>query len=63
MSAFKFDIANVYNNLTNIVVRIGPKASKVKAVLVNSHYDSTVGTAGELCMLCSAVHAMHASIC
>lgn len=51
MSAFKFDIANVYNNLTNIVIRITPRgaaAAKTKAVLVNAHYDSTLGTAGAL---------------
>ncbi len=47
MSAFAFEIANVYNNLTNIVLRIAPKGSSAKAVLVNSHYDSTLGTPGE----------------
>ena len=47
MSAFKFEIANVYNNLTNIVIRVAPKGSTAKAVLVNSHYDSTLGTPDE----------------
>jgi hypothetical protein len=50
MHAFKFEIANVYRNLTNVVLRVAPAdpvAAARKAVLVNSHYDSTLGTVGE----------------
>lgn len=49
MHAFKFELANVYANLTNVVLRIAPTdpvAASKKAVLVNSHYDSTLGTKG-----------------
>lgn len=49
MHAFKFELANVYRNLTNVVLRISPTdpvAAAKKAVLVNSHYDSTLGTKG-----------------
>lgn len=51
MHAFKFEIANVYRNLTNVLLRLAPAdpaAAARKAVLVNSHYDSTLGTVGEL---------------
>ena len=51
MHAFKFEIANVYANLSNVVLRLepsDPQAAARKAVLVNSHFDSTIGTVGEL---------------
>jgi len=46
--AFKFELANVYNNLTNIILRVAPKGnySQGRAVLVNAHYDSTLGSPG-----------------
>ena len=46
--AFGFQIANVYNNLTNIVMVVSPTdgMSHVKSVLVNAHYDSTMGSPG-----------------
>ncbi len=50
MHAFKFEIANVYGNLTNVVLRLAPAdpaAAARKAVLLNAHYDSTLGTKGE----------------
>lgn len=38
---------NFYNNLTNVVLAISPRArSKQKAVLVNAHFDSTLGSVG-----------------
>lgn len=49
MHAFKFELANVYNNLSNVVLRVAPTdpmGSKAKGLLVNSHYDSTLGTVG-----------------
>ena len=49
MHAFKFELANVYRNLTNVVLRLSPAdpvAAAKKAVLVNSHYDSMMGTVG-----------------
>lgn len=54
---FHFDIANAYNNLTNVVLRIAPKiAANKPGVLVNAHYDSTIGTAGASdCASCVAV--------
>jgi hypothetical protein len=51
--AFNFELANAYNNLTNVIVRITPKSvvhDKTtvlpKAVLVNAHYDSALGSPG-----------------
>lgn len=56
--AFGFEIANAYNNLTNIVLRVAPRAVGSKAVsgghetaqpkelLVNAHYDTTLGSPG-----------------
>ena len=50
---FGFEIANVYNGLTNIVLRIAPTNHKEsetenrpRSVLVNAHYDSTIGSPG-----------------
>lgn len=54
MHAFKFEIANVYQNLTNVVLRLAPadpRAAAKKAVLLNAHYDSTLGTKGEAGLL------------
>lgn len=59
MHAFKFQIANVYRNLTNVVLRVAPAApaaARKKAVLVNGHYDSTLGTVGASdCASCVAI--------
>jgi len=45
--AFGLEIANVYNNLTNIVLKVSPKGSSGrKGVLINGHYDSTLGSPG-----------------
>ncbi len=47
--AFSFQIANVYNNLTNILLIIRPKddqQSTKQSVLINAHYDSTLGSPG-----------------
>jgi hypothetical protein len=47
--AFGFEIANVYNGLTNIILRIAPKneeSVRPLSVLVNAHYDSTIGSPG-----------------
>lgn len=41
-------ISNAYRNLTNIVLRIAPKAAQdVKGVLLNAHFDTVFGTSGE----------------
>ena len=48
-TAFGIEIANAYNNLTNIVLRIAPAAAPGaarRALLVNAHYDSTLGSPG-----------------
>lgn len=44
--AFRYEIANAYNGLTNIVLRIAPKTSSKRALLINAHYDSTLGSPG-----------------
>jgi len=46
---FGFEIANAYNNLTNIVLRISPRsepAASRPALLMSAHYDSTLGSSG-----------------
>lgn len=47
---------NMYNNVTNIVLVVSPTARlHEKSVLVNAHFDSTLGTTGKanynLCVL------------
>lgn len=46
--AFGFPIANVYNNLTNVVMTIEHKNHdrQGKKLLVNAHYDATLGSPG-----------------
>lgn len=41
-------LTNAYRNLTNVVLRIAPRAAAADAlaVLVNSHFDSVFGTRG-----------------
>ena len=40
-------ITNSYQNLTNIVLRIAPRALvHAKAVLINAHFDTVFGTTG-----------------
>lgn len=51
---FGLEIANAYNNLTNVIIRIAPKSlgsgvlyeRVAKTLLVNAHYDSTLGSHG-----------------
>jgi hypothetical protein len=41
------DFTNAYSNLSNIVLKIVPMdAAAEKAVLVNAHFDSTLGSPG-----------------
>lgn len=45
--AFGFEIANVYNNLTNVLLVIRPMNDTRKpSLLINAHYDSTLGSPG-----------------
>jgi len=46
--AFGFEMANVYNNLTNVVLTVHAKKGGAKkgALLINAHYDSTLGSPG-----------------
>ena len=47
MALLGLELANVYQNLTNVVLTITPKGyEEVPAVLVNAHYDSAVGSPG-----------------
>lgn len=42
-------ITNSYQNLTNVILRIAPRAAAhVKAVLINAHFDTVFGTTGVL---------------
>ena len=44
------EYTNFYNNLTNVVLVVSPRAGlREKAVLVNAHFDSTLGTTGQPC--------------
>ena len=48
MGLLGLELANIYQNLTNIVLTITPKDCKATpAVLVNAHYDSAVGSPGQ----------------
>lgn len=41
------EMTMAYNNITNVLLRITPKAAHDgPAVLVNAHFDSTLGSAG-----------------
>lgn len=44
--ALHTEMANAYNDLANVVLRLAPRGSSAPAVLVNAHFDSTLGTAG-----------------
>jgi len=47
MALLGLELANIYQNLTNIVLTITPKAYQtVPAVLVNGHFDSAIGSPG-----------------
>jgi len=47
MALLELELANIYQNLTNIVLTITPKAHQtVPAVLVNGHFDSAIGSPG-----------------
>ncbi len=40
---------NAYQDLSNIILRIVPKANRhAKDVLVSAHFDSAIGTSGEV---------------
>ena len=48
MGLLGLELANIYQNLTNIVVTITPMGCETTpAVLVNAHYDSAVGSPGQ----------------
>lgn len=48
MGLLGLELANIYQNLTNIVLTITPKdCDATPAVLVNAHYDSAVGSPGQ----------------
>lgn len=48
MGLLGLELANIYQNLTNIVLTITPKdCNATPAVLVNAHYDSAVGSPGQ----------------
>ena len=48
MALLGLELANVYQNLTNIVLTVTPKAhASAPAVLVNGHYDSAIGSPGD----------------
>lgn len=59
MEVFGYEIANAFNNLTNVLVVMTPNdpiKAQNKAVLINGHYDSTLGTVGASdCASCVAV--------
>lgn len=45
---FGIELSNTFRNLTNIILYIEPKGmSDKKALLVNAHYDSAIGSPGD----------------
>lgn len=48
MGLLGLELANIYQNLTNVVLTITPRGcDATPAVLVNAHYDSAVGSPGQ----------------
>lgn len=48
MGLLGLELANIYQNLTNVVLTITPRGCEATpAVLVNAHYDSAVGSPGQ----------------
>lgn len=48
MGLLGLELANIYQNLTNIVLTMTPMGyDATPAVLVNAHYDSAVGSPGQ----------------
>ena len=48
MTLLGLDLANVYQNVTNIIMTLTPEAHQnIPAVLVNAHFDSATGSPGE----------------
>ena len=49
MSLLGSSFGNMYQNLSNILLTIVPKAAAdVPAVLVNAHFDTAIGSPGQL---------------
>ena len=43
------ELTMAYNNITNVVLKIATKgAPHAPAVLVNAHFDSTLGSSGDV---------------
>ena len=65
MALLGLELANVYQNLTNVILTITPKdCQDVPAVLVNAHFDSAVGSPGLvqgncLAALYARIHLLH----
>lgn len=52
MALLGSELANIYQNLTNIILTITPMAHQhAPAVLVNGHYDSAIGSPGSFCCM------------
>ena len=65
MALLGLELANVYQNLTNVILTITPKdCQDVPAVLVNAHFDSAVGSPGLVQVDCApALHAATSIAC
>ena len=62
MALLGLELANIYQNLTNIVLTVTPKAHQtVPAVLVNGHFDSAIGSPGSHTNACNKL-AMQRSL-
>lgn len=47
MSLLGSSFGNMYQNLTNILLTVTPRAAAaVPAVLINAHYDTAIGSPG-----------------
>ena len=52
MSLLGSSFGNMYQNLTNVIMTITPKAAaKVPAVLLNAHFDTAIGSPGQLLLV------------
>ena len=53
---FHHDITNAYRNLTNVALRLRPRGSSGRAVMLMAHLDATIGSVGASdCATCVGV--------
>ncbi len=63
MALLGLELANIYQNLTNIILTITPRAHQtVPALLVNGHFDSAIGSPGSHTNACNKVSMLRSCL-